>query len=456
MTNSFGLSEKQERVLTDIMKADGSNFSVLVSVAGLDPSVDFVGADLRGVDFGRSNLEGYNFSDADLSGCRFDRARLKGAIFARNRDYDTVWPEPPSERRPYRAVLRATADFVLRPFQSEAVSYIVSALEFGVLRPVVLMPLGTGRTMVLEALLLELDKRDMLGVALVYAPSLAASEQLRQRFSQRFGSDAVIGLNSKQMLASSYARLIVAGINSLRTDKSKSPPTRTYDGITHIIVFDGALSSARLRYLQSLYPGVQIVGFADTEPTARKHRTPLVTEGEIVFKLSYNEAVRAQLLEPAEIHACQWPGGMVHDEEHEIGLVVPELLEVVRSMPNGAVGGIVCQNVAIAQKLARDLHDGIDNHRESDSGIQRVVQHTSLSADESLVLAALDLPGTVLVMNDLVASNFDWAVLDYAIVMTRLRSPEHLAFVRRKPGRERGLKIVDYKQNFGWVDYQRR
>jgi hypothetical protein len=451
MANRFGLSDEQERVLAEILKADGADFSALVGIAGLDPSVDFRGADLRGVDFGRSDLAGYDFSDADLSGCRFDRAGLKGAIFANNRDEGTVWPRPPSERRPSRAVLRATTDFELHPFHREAMSSIVAALERGVARPVVLMPPGTGRTMLLEALLSELDNRYMLGVALVYAPTQVAVEQLRHRFSYRFGPDAVAGSNSKEMPVPFDARLIVAGISSLRTDALEYYPARTFSGITHIFILDGALTSSRLRYLQSQYPGVQIVSFAVSRPTAEVHRTPIIEDGEVVFDLSYNQAVGAKLLVPAAIHNYRSPGRVEHADEEEMGLIVSEVLEVVRSMPSGAVGGMVCRNTASVRKLARELHDGIDHHRQGHSGIQRVVQHTSLSADESLVRAALDLPGTVLLMNDVVASNFDWAVLDYAIVLTRLRSPEHLAFVRPRRGRRQGLQVIDYMQNFDWM-----
>jgi hypothetical protein len=451
MANSLGLNDDQESVLAEIIKADGADFSVLVSVAGLDPSVDFRAADLRGVDFGHSDLDGFDFSDADLSGCRFDRANLKGAIFMNNRDEGTVWPRPPSERRPSRAVLRATTDYVLRSYQSEALSTIVAALIQGIERPVVLMPPGTGRAILLEALLSELDKREMLGVALVYAPTQSSVEQLRHRFSHSFGSDAVARSKFKDTEAPFDARVIVAGISSLRTETSQYSPTLTFSDVTHIFIFDSVPTSSRLHDLTSRYPGVQIVSFPVSRLTAEVNRAQLIQGGEIVFELTYRQAVREELLEPAEIHDYPSPGSVEHAEDEEMRLIVSELLEVLRRMPVDAVGGIVCRNRASVQKLARALHDASGDHPRSRTGIQRVVQHTSPSADESLVRAALDLPGTVLLMNDVVASGFDWAVLDYAIVLARLRSPEHLAFVRRRPGRKQGLQVIDYMQNFDWI-----
>ncbi|TAT84822.1 pentapeptide repeat-containing protein [Rhizobium ruizarguesonis] len=451
MANRFGLSDEQERVLAELLKADGADFSALVGIAGLDPSADFRGADLRGVDFGRSDLGGYDFSNADVSGCRFDRAGLKGAIFANNRDEGTVWPRPPSERQPSRAVLRATTDFVLYPLQREAMSAVVAALEQGIMRPVVLMPPSTGRTMLLEALLSELDAREMLDVALVYAPTQIAVDQLRQRFSYRFGSDAVASSNSKEMVPTD-ARLIVANISSIRSDDLEYPPTRGFSGVTHIFVLDCVMTSLRERFLQSQYPGVKIVSFAKSSPPPEVRRKSIIKEGEIVFNLTYSQAVSAELMEPAAIHSYRSPGTVEYAEEDELGQIVSEVLEVVRSMPSGAVGGIVCSNTASVRKLARELNDGIDNHSRNHSGIQRVVQHTSRSADESLVRAALDLPGTVLVMNDAVASDFDWAVLSYAIVLTRLRSPEHLAFTRRGRGNRQRLQVIDFMQNFNWMN----
>jgi hypothetical protein len=447
MANSFGLNEEQERVLAEILNADGADFSRLVEVAGLDPSEDFRGADLRGVDFGRSDLEGYDFSDADLSGCRFDRARLGGAVFANNRTDGTVWPRPPSKRRSSRVVLHPTVDYALHPFQHEAIGSILSALEEGVVQPVVLMPPGTGRTKLLEALLTELDKRDMLGTAMIYSSSQAGTEQLRQRLSHDFGSDAVSGLSGKGSSDGTDARLIVAPISSLRAGSSRYALFRTIADVTHVVVFDGALTSARLDVLRSEYPGAHILRFA--EISSPRNRLPQSGgDGQVVFELSYGEAMSAGMLERAEINGYRFLDSIEHADEEGMQLTVSEVLEVANSMPSDTVGGIVCRNTESVRRLARELQRHLDYRGGRQPGVQRIVQHTSPTADESLVKAALDLRGTLLLMNEVVASDFDWSVLDYAVVLTRLRSPERLAFVRRRQGRTRRLQVIDFMHNF--------
>lgn len=448
MANSFELNHEQKDILADILNRDGADFSVLVGVAGLNPSVDFRGADLRDVDFGHSDLDGYDFSDADLRGCRFDRARLKGAIFVNNRDEGTVWPRPHSDRGSTRPVLRATTDFELRPFQREAISIIVAALERGVERPIVLMPPGTGRTMLLEALLSELSNRDMVGVALVFTSMKAVVEQLRHRFSDSFGPDAV----ASSMQAPSHARLIVEYLPSRDPGVGRrSHYIRSLDEVSHIFILDGTLSPRVLHNVQSHYPGIPIIIFGDPGVTEKTRRMSLKQEGEIVFSLSYNQAVSDGVLDLAEIYNHRSRHSVENSEKKAVEYLVSEVLEVVSRMPSGATAGVICGNMNSVREIASGLNDGIDNHRSGHNGIQRVVQHTSPNADKSLVQAALDLPGTLLLMTDSVASNFDWAVLEYVIVLTSLRSPERLAYYPHRRNRQGRLKVIDYMSNFEWM-----
>lgn len=448
MANSFDLSHEQKDVLADILKQDGADFSVLVGVAGLDPSVDFRGADLRDVDFGYSDLDGYDFSDADLRGCRFDRARIKGAIFANNRDEDTVWPRSHSDRGSARPVLRATTDFELRSFQRDAISTIVAALERGVERPIVLMPPGTGRTFLLEALLSELGNRDMVGVALIFTPTKAVVEYLRHRFSDSFGPDAV----ASSIQTPPHARLIVAHLPSRDPGAARrSYYIRSFNEVSHIFILDGALSPRVLHNVQSHYPGVPIVIFGDPSVTEKTRRMSLNQEGEIVFSLSYNQAVSDGFLDLAKIHNHGSRYSVENSEKKDVEYMVSQVLDVVSRMPSGATGGVVCRNINRVREMASGLSDGIDNNRWGHNGIQRVVQHTSPSADKSLVQAALDLPGTLLLMTDSVASDFDWAVLDYVIVLTRLRSPERLAYYPHRRDRQKSMQVFDYLGNFDWM-----
>lgn len=58
------------------------DFRELTVMAGLDPRLDFKGADLRGIDFGSCDLSGFDFSGANLSGCNLNEAKTIGAVFA--------------------------------------------------------------------------------------------------------------------------------------------------------------------------------------------------------------------------------------------------------------------------------------------------------------------------------------------------------------------------------------
>jgi uncharacterized protein YjbI with pentapeptide repeats len=57
------------KVMHDVMFSPFDNFDQLTKIAQLDPTTDYINADLRGVNFEGSDLTGYNLSCADLRGC---------------------------------------------------------------------------------------------------------------------------------------------------------------------------------------------------------------------------------------------------------------------------------------------------------------------------------------------------------------------------------------------------
>ena len=80
-----------DRLLSDPRE----DFVSLAKVAGLDPMIDFIGADLRNVDFGDCDLAGYDFTLADLAGADLTKARIEGAVFDNARGLDTTaFPKP--------------------------------------------------------------------------------------------------------------------------------------------------------------------------------------------------------------------------------------------------------------------------------------------------------------------------------------------------------------------------
>lgn len=62
------ISDADKEKLSAIAAFEGTNFSDLVSLAGLSKSEDFIGVDLSDVDFSNSDLRGFNFTNSNLSG----------------------------------------------------------------------------------------------------------------------------------------------------------------------------------------------------------------------------------------------------------------------------------------------------------------------------------------------------------------------------------------------------
>lgn len=75
------LSDLLQRLVDLALDDDTISFRQLTIAAGLDPSQDFVGADLRALDFRDEDLEGFNFGLADLEGADLRRAKVEGVNF---------------------------------------------------------------------------------------------------------------------------------------------------------------------------------------------------------------------------------------------------------------------------------------------------------------------------------------------------------------------------------------
>jgi exopolyphosphatase/guanosine-5'-triphosphate,3'-diphosphate pyrophosphatase len=68
------LSETQLRYFRAVLDHPSDDFAELARIAGLDPTVDFKNANLRGLDFGRADLAGFDFSHTDLRDTNFANA----------------------------------------------------------------------------------------------------------------------------------------------------------------------------------------------------------------------------------------------------------------------------------------------------------------------------------------------------------------------------------------------
>lgn len=59
----------------------GRTFSELIAVAGLDPKMDLIDADLKFQDFSNQDLSGFDFTRSDVIGSNFENAKIQDAIF---------------------------------------------------------------------------------------------------------------------------------------------------------------------------------------------------------------------------------------------------------------------------------------------------------------------------------------------------------------------------------------
>ena len=173
------LDGSQEQILRTLRQADGKNFANLVKIAKLDPARDFRGADLRGVDFGTSNLRGFDFTGADLSGARLDRSNTEGATFDDACTTEVVWPNPIDKRQSRGRIER----YELKPVQLEVLDGILRALRNDQRRMLVSIPVGAGRSLIIERLLQELQRDRRYRVIMLVVESAAERDQYQQRLT---------------------------------------------------------------------------------------------------------------------------------------------------------------------------------------------------------------------------------------------------------------------------------
>lgn len=449
MANELNISEDVRRRLNDILAADGADFVQLAEIAGMKPSEDFIGADLQGVDFGECDLAGYDFSGADLRKARLDRARLEGAIFSGARSEGAIWPRASSGNEKLAPTLRYIEDYHLRDFQQAIVNAALETLGRGTPRPIVAMPPGTGRSMVLRSLLAALDEHGDLRQALVLSGTRVEMEQLHQSLVSAFGTDAVapIPRASSSTRFPLVQRIILESVATLRLDRSSKvhPVDAANGGISHIVILDDGDLRQRMRILEQQYPGVPILTFVSG--VGRQVSDSFLNEGTVIFILSYKDAVAAEALRPADIHSRVGIASRGGDERLDYRRICSDIADTIETMPRDFSGAVVCRDIEQVQTITSQLKADLSRaDRDRDQSFRRVVQHTSASADYSLVAAAAEMPGTVLVLTEQTYNRFDWGKVDFVFVVTRLKRPELAAYPRFRPNHE--LAVFDYVGSF--------
>ena len=64
--------DRLRKAIVQVVNSDNTAFSALVSVSGLDKSIDFAHTNLDGVDLRNSDLRGFNFTGASLQDAIID------------------------------------------------------------------------------------------------------------------------------------------------------------------------------------------------------------------------------------------------------------------------------------------------------------------------------------------------------------------------------------------------
>jgi formylglycine-generating enzyme required for sulfatase activity len=87
------LSTRQRAIAEALFASEETSLAQLAKTAGLNPALDLMGADFRGVDFTGDDRARYNFSGADLRGADLSAARNVGrAMFAGALTDGVRWP----------------------------------------------------------------------------------------------------------------------------------------------------------------------------------------------------------------------------------------------------------------------------------------------------------------------------------------------------------------------------
>ena len=273
------LGDDDRAVVRALIDAPGEDFVHLAALAGLDPNNDFRFANLRGVDFGAADLRGFDFTGADLRQANLGRARLSGAVLDGARTEGAILSDLALEPVPP----------ALRAYQNEAIHAVLDHLRRGHRTATVIMPPGTGKTMVLEAILLRLARPGSASRAIVVTKVLVEQQQMAQRLGERFfvsthpSSAADVVVMTSRQLAVNWASVLAWASLLIFSD---------LDDVTEtILAFNG-----------------ELIAFA--HGPSRSHRSG--EEGQlkqrlldnVVFSYSLESAVADGWLAQVEHHDC--------------------------------------------------------------------------------------------------------------------------------------------------------
>jgi ATP-dependent helicase IRC3 len=258
--------------------------------------------------------------------------------------------------------------FQLRPYQTEAISAVITARRRGLHRMVIALPTGAGKTVIFSELA-RLAKRPVL----VLAHRTELVQQAAEKLGRSIGDPSLVAVEQGAVTAAKGVKVVVASIRSLN-EKRLHKLINNYD--FGLIVYDECHHSAaedNMRVLRSLgcfrvdWSGT-LLGFTATTVRADGLGLDTVFE-EVIYNQGLMQMIRDGFLSPlrgfriataADLTGVAPAGGDLNIEQlaeavditDRNALVARSIQELARDRRTIAF----CVTVAHAKNLARSLN----------------------------------------------------------------------------------------------------
>ncbi|TIM29653.1 MAG: pentapeptide repeat-containing protein [Mesorhizobium sp.] len=409
------IDRREQRILRRLKTSKSNNFSELVRLAELSPESDFRDADLRGIDFGDANLSGFDFSGADLTGANLSRAKFTGNEFYRATMDQVIFPS-----RRDRLVRKTPA--ALRAFHTSVVQEVLKATRQANHIPNIYfsMQAGTGRHVLIEALLEALDESDALDDALVVVDSSAERDQVLRRFIDTFGR-SVVGEGLRRSTGVRPRRLEVVTLSALMRwlDSDGKSMMQFSKRLNCLFTLTrGIINDRTMKRLKIVFRQFGVLSFGYQPVFVHSERL----EGfDLDFHYGTEQAISDGLLDAAKVIRP-----------------VENIIETIKAQHMEAYGVVVVREEVGVEQAADDI-----SRQLYEIGLNwRVVGYR-----DDLSLGLHDgLAGRLVVTRPKAALRLDWSMPDFTLVTAPIswQLGERIAFPRHRTNRTSGPIVFDF------------
>ncbi|WP_430244364.1 pentapeptide repeat-containing protein [Neorhizobium sp. DAR64861/K0K2] len=401
-------------VLRQLQSTRTTKFAELVRISGMAPETDFRGIDLRDVDFGDADLSGFDFTDADLSGANLSRANIRNAIFYRT---GLNQAKMPVSRR--QLIRRQRIE--PWPFHEAVIKDVTrfSKKEGRIPSVLLSMPPGSGRHILMELLLEELDQLGRLKDVLVVTDNASGSQETIARLADTFGHGAVGEVRRTSKDKPRRIEIITRSALMMWLRDNEKSALRINKSINCILAITEKSPKERLsRSLREAFPDCSVISL-DYLPIFGQR--PSDDEFDLDFHYTYEHAASDGLLEVSKVLRAEG-----------------DVVEIVKDQSLDAYGVCIISEEENVEDTAHDI-----GYRLQRAGLNwRVIA----------LQDAADLPDGVgtgavlLVARPRLAVRLDWRALDFTIVTSTISEQlaMKIAFPPRRTNRSFGPVIFDF------------